>query len=119
DREESGAERLSFPVDHHRHRREHTIPDADQVGAGRTRQQRRPNESGLATEHTMFITKKHLSRRTFLQGTFGAAIALPFLDAMVPALRATSRTAASAKFRFGAVYMPNGVFPDTWHPEKD
>ena len=34
----------------------------------------------------MFITKKHLSRRTFLRGTVGAAVALPFLDAMVPAL---------------------------------
>ena len=65
----------------------------------------------------MIITKKHLSRRTFLRGTFGAAVALPLLDAMVPALTAQSRTAASSPFRFGAIYMPNGVFPDTWHPE--
>jgi hypothetical protein len=65
----------------------------------------------------MIITKKHLSRRTFLQGTFGAAMALPLLDAMVPALTAQGGTAAAAPFRFGAVYMPNGVFPDTWHPE--
>ncbi len=64
----------------------------------------------------MIITKKHLSRRTFLRGTFGAAMALPMLDAMVPALTAQSRTAASSPFRFGAIYMPNGVFPDTWHP---
>ena len=65
----------------------------------------------------MIITKKHLSRRTFLRGTFGAAMALPLLDAMVPALTAQSRTAANSPFRFGAVYMPNGVFPDTWHPD--
>jgi hypothetical protein len=65
----------------------------------------------------MIITKKHLSRRTFLRGTFGAAMALPMLDAMVPALTAQSRTAAASPFRFGAIYMPNGVFPDTWHPE--
>jgi Protein of unknown function (DUF1552) len=65
----------------------------------------------------MIITKKHLSRRTFLRGTFGAAMALPMLDAMVPALTAQSRTAASTPFRFGAIYMPNGVYPDTWHPE--
>jgi len=65
----------------------------------------------------MIITKKHLSRRTFLRGTFGAAMALPLLDAMVPALTAQARTAASSPFRFGAIYMPNGVFPDTWHPE--
>jgi hypothetical protein len=66
----------------------------------------------------MLITKKHLSRRTFLQGTFGAAIALPFLDAMVPALTAQSRTAAASPFRFGVVYMPCGVYPDTWHPDQ-
>jgi len=65
----------------------------------------------------MIITKKHLSRRTFIRGTFGAAMALPMLDAMVPALTAQSRTAASTPFRFGAIYMPNGVYPDTWHPE--
>jgi hypothetical protein len=65
----------------------------------------------------MIITKKHLSRRTFLRGTFGAAMALPLLDAMVPALTAQARTAANSPFRFGAIYMPNGVFPDTWHPE--
>jgi hypothetical protein len=62
----------------------------------------------------MIVTKKHLSRRTFLRGTFGAAVALPLLDAMVPALRAQSR----APFRFGVVYMPCGVYPDAWHPEQ-
>ena len=66
----------------------------------------------------MIITKKHLSRRTFLQGTFGATMALPFLDAMVPALTAQGRTAAAAPFRFGVVYLPCGVYPDTWHPAQ-
>jgi hypothetical protein len=66
----------------------------------------------------MIITKKQLSRRTFIRGSFGAAVALPFLDAMVPALTAQSRTAAAAPFRFGVVYMPCGVFPDTWHPDQ-
>ena len=65
----------------------------------------------------MIITKKHLSRRTFLRGTFGAAMALPLLDAMVPALTAQGKTAARTPFRFGAIYMPNGVYPDTWHPD--
>jgi hypothetical protein len=64
----------------------------------------------------MIITKKHLSRRTFLRGTLGATMALPMLDAMVPALTAQTRTAANTPFRFGAIYMPNGVYPDTWHP---
>lgn len=61
----------------------------------------------------MFITKKHLSRRTFLRGTLGATIALPFMDAMAPALSA----APISPFRFGAVYFPCGVYPDTWHPD--
>src|SRR6476469_7516202 len=65
----------------------------------------------------MIITKKHLSRRTFLSGAFGATIALPMLDAMVPALTAQSRSVASTPFRFGTVYMPCGIYPDTWHPE--
>jgi len=65
----------------------------------------------------MFITKKHLSRRTFLLGSLGATVALPLLDAMVPALTAQSRTAAAPAFRFGAMYLPNGVHPDFWHPD--
>src|SRR6185436_16613699 len=66
----------------------------------------------------MFITKKHLDRRTFLRGAAGTAIALPFLDAMVPAATAQTRTAAAERLRFGAIYMPNGVYPGTWHPTK-
>src|SRR5882757_6271159 len=63
----------------------------------------------------MFITKKHVSRRTFVRGTMGAAVALPFLDAMIPALSA----APKSPFRFGAAYFPCGVYPDTWHPEAE
>jgi hypothetical protein len=66
----------------------------------------------------MFVTKKHLDRRTFLRGAFGTAIALPLLDAMVPAATAQSLTAAGQRSRFGAIYMPNGVYPGMWHPEK-
>ena len=60
----------------------------------------------------MFITKKHLSRRTVLRGALGAAIGLPLLDAMVPAASA----APPAQLRFGAVYVPNGVRPEVWTP---
>ena len=56
----------------------------------------------------MFISKKHISRRTFLRGA-GVTLALPLLDAMVPALSATQRTAAAGARRLGFVYMPNGV----------
>jgi hypothetical protein len=62
----------------------------------------------------MFITKKHLSRRTFLRGA-GTAVALPFLHAMIPALSAQSK---SRPFRFGAIYVPNGIYPQLWHPDK-
>ncbi len=65
----------------------------------------------------MFITKKHLDRRTFLRGAMGASIALPFLDAMVPAATAQSLTAARDRHRFGVIYMPNGIYPDMWHPD--
>src|SRR5215472_13097694 len=64
----------------------------------------------------MIITKKHLSRRTFLRGALGATVALPMLDAMAPALTAETKSAA-APFRFGAVYFPCGIYPDTWHPD--
>jgi hypothetical protein len=66
----------------------------------------------------MFITRKHLDRRTFLRGALGTAVALPLLDAMVPAATAQSLTAARERFRFGAIYMPNGIYHDLWHPEK-
>ena len=56
----------------------------------------------------MFITKKALPRRTFLRG-MGATLALPLLDAMVPALTALAQTAANPVRRLGFVYMPNGV----------
>jgi len=67
----------------------------------------------------MIIRKKHLSRRTFLRGAFGATMALPMLDAMTPALSAMTAQsrAAAAPFRFGTVYLPCGIFPDSWHPE--
>jgi hypothetical protein len=63
----------------------------------------------------MIVTKKALSRRTMLRG-MGAAVALPLLDAMVPALTAQVRTAAKAVRRLGVVYHPNGVIYENWLP---
>lgn len=62
----------------------------------------------------MFITKKSLPRRTFLRGA-GAVVALPFLDAMVPAMAQPARS----PLRFGAVYFPNGCPMDYWMPTGD
>jgi hypothetical protein len=61
----------------------------------------------------MFITKKALSRRTFLRGT-GTVLALPFLDSMVPALAA--QTAAKPTPRLGFIYFANGVIQNQWKP---
>ena len=61
----------------------------------------------------MIITKKSLARRTFLRGV-GATIALPFLDAMVPALNGA--TAAKPVPRLGFFYVPNGIYPPDFHP---
>jgi hypothetical protein len=62
----------------------------------------------------MFITRQAISRRTVLRG-MGTAIALPLLDAMIPAL---APAAASAPVRrFGVVYHPNGVIYDQWLPK--
>jgi hypothetical protein len=63
----------------------------------------------------MFITKMSLPRRTFLRGV-GATLALPLLDAMVPALSALSRTAAKPVSRLGFVYVPNGAVMNKWTP---
>ena len=66
----------------------------------------------------MFITKRHISRRTVLRGA-GAALALPLLDAMVPAATALAQTAASPKPRFVGCFVPHGMAPGYWVPEKE
>lgn len=63
----------------------------------------------------MTITKLALPRRTFLRG-IGASLALPLLDAMVPAATALAQTAANPVRRLGFVYIPNGVIQDQWVP---
>lgn len=61
------------------------------------------------------ITGKSLSRRTLLRGA-GITLALPFLDAMKPALGATAGSTASAPLRLAVVYVPNGISMDSWRP---
>jgi hypothetical protein len=59
----------------------------------------------------MFITRKHLSRRTLLKGA-GVSLALPLLDAMVPAATALAQTAAARTLRTGFFYLPHGAIMD-------
>ena len=64
----------------------------------------------------MMVTKKAISRRTVIRG-MGATVALPLLDAMVPALTAAVNTPAKPVRRLGVVYHPNGVIYDKWLPK--
>jgi hypothetical protein len=66
----------------------------------------------------MIITKMALPRRTFLRG-MGVTLALPLLDAMVPALSAAAKTAATPVRRLGFVYIPNGASMPHWQPKGE
>lgn len=63
----------------------------------------------------MIVTRKALPRRTFLRGA-GATLALPLLDAMVPAMTALAATPAKPVRRLGFVYMPMGAHIPEWTP---
>ena len=66
----------------------------------------------------MFVTKKHLSRRTFLRGA-GVTLALPLLESMVPAQTPLRQTAAVPKSRLGCIYVPHGAIMDKWTPATE
>jgi hypothetical protein len=67
----------------------------------------------------MFITKRHIPRRAFLKGA-GVTLALPLLDAMVPAATALAQTAATpAKSRFVGMFFPHGMGPGWWVPKTE
>ena len=63
----------------------------------------------------MFISKLAIPRRTFLRGA-GAALALPLLDAMVPAATAFAKTDAARPMRMGFMYIPHGADMASWTP---
>ena len=66
----------------------------------------------------MFISQKHLPRRTVLRG-LGASLALPLLDGMVPAYAALRKTAANPVRRLGVCYVPNGMEMRAWTPSGE
>ena len=61
------------------------------------------------------LTGKHVDRRAILRG-LGTAIALPFLDAMSPALAAPTKAVRSSPARIAVVYVPNGIIMNQWKP---
>ena len=83
---------------------------------GRCRRARIPpalNERPLFLKKAMFITNKPLDRRTFLRG-MGATVALPLLDAMIPARTLLAFNTARAVPRLAFVYFPHGAIMDEW-----
>jgi hypothetical protein len=69
----------------------------------------------MQTPH--IVTRKQISRRMLLRGAGNVALAIPFLDAMVPALGAASSAKAAAR-RVGVVYVPNGIIMNQWLPSQ-
>src|SRR3984893_19511836 len=63
------------------------------------------------------MTRKSLSRRTFLRGA-GTTVALPFLDAMIPAFAGAS-AGGKKPVRMAFVYVPNGIMMDGWNPDYE
>src|SRR5260221_11235670 len=72
----------------------------------------------MRRDTVMIITKMALPRRTFLRG-MGVTLALPLLDAMVPALTAMAKTAAKPTPRLGYFYVPNGIYLDNFFPKGE
>jgi len=65
----------------------------------------------------MFVTRKHLTRRTVLRG-LGATLSLPLLDAMIPARTALAQTAAKTAPHVGFIYFPHGAVMNRWTPNS-
>jgi hypothetical protein len=66
----------------------------------------------------MYLTKKHIPRRTFLRGA-GVTLALPLLDAMIPARTLLAQTAANPTARFVGIFFPHGMAPGYWVPNTE
>src|SRR4029453_15780122 len=65
-----------------------------------------------------FITKKHLSRRTFIRG-MGVGLSLPFLESMVPAQTPLAKPAANPRMRMALCFMPHGAVMANWTPAEE
>jgi len=72
----------------------------------------------MSHETSSIVFKKHLGRRTALRG-LGVSLALPWLDAMLPALTALEQSPAAPALRFGVFYVPNGMSMGYWWPKAE
>ena len=103
-----------------RDREQCTVPDAGGVGADLAGD--RCECCSAVTDDPeeispMIVMRRALPRRMFLRGV-GASLALPLLDAMVPAFTAVAKSAAAPVRRLGFIYSPNGYIRQYWTPEK-
>ena len=117
----AAAERLPVLVARPRRRRKRAVSDEDEEAVTRAIAQSLIVAASLAvsrSEHMAFITKKHLSRRTFLNGV-GVTMALPLLESMVPAATPLAQTAATGRTRLGCIYVPHGATMDKWTPAAE
>src|SRR6266567_1234378 len=113
-------------VDRSRDCRESDVSDAGTSYRHRPRRTRRANRAGvgfvprgLTEKNAMpFLTTQSLPRRTVLRG-LGATMALPFLDAMLPAFSLRGRAAAKPVHRFQTFYVPNGMAMEYWSPKGE
>src|SRR5690606_11188051 len=113
-----GRRQLSVQGTDHEHRAQRRVPEGEGAGCPRGPAGQPAGRGGkLKRREAMYITKKALSRRTVLQGA-GAALALPLLDAMIPAGTALASTAAKPAPRLGFVYFPHGAIIDAWSPKQ-
>src|SRR5206468_7028356 len=103
DRARRRPARQSVFGDRPRSRPERAVPDASE---------------GNLRDRIMFITRKHVPRRTFLRGA-GVTLALPLLESMVPALRPLRLTAAAPPKRFVGIWHPHGAAPGYWSPLQE
>src|SRR5262249_34694793 len=104
--------------DHNGHREEHAVPDAHgaaRIRAGCSKVADSRFAQAVKEPSVMMIFRKTIPRRTFLKG-MGATLALPLLDAMVPAFAATVDTAAKTPTRLAFVYTPCGLIMNKWVP---
>src|SRR5262245_47749168 len=74
--------------------------------------------TGRVDKGIAIITKKHISRRTFLRGA-GVTLSLPFLESMVPAQTPLAKTAANPQIRLGLCFMPHGAVMANWTPAEE
>src|SRR5262249_15013125 len=125
DRPGSPEQRLPVLVPGHGNCEKHTVPNEGDAMSGANASPTRSAsaiarslEEGRSHQEINIITKKHISRRTFLRG-MGVGLSLPLLESMVPAQTPLAKTAANPQIRLGLCFMPHGAVMANWTPAEE